>query len=126
MASTAIKGNQMQLDFEPGVADRYPSLRECVATCIYRKGLTKVAATLDQAPSNLSVQISADTARHFSVESLEKFLHEYDDYTPIYYLIEKFLGDKQSDEDEDDDELKRQIEDLLAKVSSRKKRRRAA
>jgi hypothetical protein len=61
-----------------------------------------------------------------ALKPLEKYLEKTKDYTPIYYLIEKFLGDKQSDEDEDDDELKRQIEDLLAKVSSRKKRRRAA
>lgn len=112
----------MQLDFEPGLVDRYPSLRECIATCIYRKGLTKVAAALDQAPSNLSVQLSADSARHFSVDSLEKFFEEYDDFTPIYYLAEKFLGDKQ---DSGDTELLKQFEALAVQIANRSKRKAA-
>jgi hypothetical protein len=113
----------MQLDFEPGLADRYPSLRECVATCIYRAGLTKVAGTLDQAPSNLSVQLAADSSRHFSVDSLEKFLAEWGDFTPIYYLCEKFIGEAERD---DDDELERQLAELASKIADRKKKRRAA
>lgn len=112
----------MQLDFEPGLIDRYPSLRECIATCIYRKGLTKVAAALDQAPSNLSVQLSAEASRHFSVDSLEKFLEEYDDFTPIYYLAEKFLGDKQ---EAGDTELLQEFEALALKIASRSKRKAA-
>jgi hypothetical protein len=112
----------MQLDFEPGLVDRYPSLRECVATCIYRKGLTKVAAALDQAPSNLSVQLSAEASRHFSVDSLEKFLEEYGDFTPIYYLAEKFLGDTQ---ESGDTELLQEFEALALKIASRSKRRAA-
>lgn len=112
----------MQLDFEPGLADRYPSLRECIATCIYRKGLTKVAAALDQAPSNLSVQLSAEASRHFSVDSLEKFLEEYEDFTPIYYLAEKFIGDTQ---DAGDTELLKQFEALAVQIAGRSKRKAA-
>lgn len=85
---------QMTLAFEAGLVERYPSLRECVATGVYRKGLTKVAIDLDQAPSNLSVQLSADEARRFSIESFELYLEKTGDYTPIYYLVEKFLSDK--------------------------------
>ena len=91
--------NQLTLDFEAGLTERFSSLRDCVATGIYQRGLTSVAAELDQAPSNLSVQISADTSRHFSVDSLEKYIEKSGDMTPILYLAEKFLADKSAKQD---------------------------
>lgn len=94
MMSAAIKGNQMQLDFEPGLTDRYSSLKDCVATGVYQRGLKRVAIDLDQAPSNLSVQLSEDGSRHFSIDSFERYLEKTGDMSPIYYLVEKFLGDK--------------------------------
>jgi len=53
-----------------------------------------VAIDLDQAPSNLSVQLSEDPSRHFSVDSLEAYITATGDMTPIHYLAEKFLSDK--------------------------------
>ncbi|RKR46282.1 hypothetical protein [Paraburkholderia sp. BL17N1] len=96
MKSAAIKdkGNQMQLDFEPGLIDRYGSLKDCVATGVYQRGLKRIAIDLDQAPSNLSVQLSEDGSRHFSIDSFEKYLEKTGDMSPIYYLVEKFLSDK--------------------------------
>jgi len=93
MKSPIIKG-QLTLDFEPGLVERYGSLRECVATGIYQRGLKRVAIDLDLAPSNLSVQLSEDDSRKFSVESLERYIGTTGDMTPIYYLAEKFLADK--------------------------------
>lgn len=84
----------MILDFEPGLVDRHRSLKDCVATGVYRRGLTNVAIDLDQAPSNLSVQLSEDGSRHFSIDSFERYLEKTGDMSPIYYLIEKFLSDK--------------------------------
>lgn len=86
----------MVLDFEPGLAERYASLRDCVATGVYQRGLKRIAIDLDQAPSNLSVQLSDDMSRHFSVDSLEKYMEKTGDMTPIYYLAEKFMGDRTS------------------------------
>jgi hypothetical protein len=96
MKSAAIKdkGNQMQLDFEPGLVERYGSLKDCIATGVYQRGLKRVAIDLDQAPSNLSVQLSEDGSRHFSIDSFEKYLEKTGDMAPIYYLVEKFLSDK--------------------------------
>jgi hypothetical protein len=90
------KEGQLVLDFEPGLVDRYASLRDCVATGVYQRGLKRIAIDLDQAPSNLSVQLSDDMSRHFSVDSLEKYLDKTGDLTPIYYLVEKYVGDKSS------------------------------
>jgi hypothetical protein len=89
--------NQLTLSFEPGLGDRYRCLRECVAAGVYRNGLGNTAIDLDVAPGNLSVQISDDPSRHFSVDSLERYIEKTKDTTPIYYLIDKFLADNAED-----------------------------
>lgn len=94
MPSAVIKPQQIALDFEPGLTERYGSLRECVATGVYQRGLKRIAIDLDTAPSNLSVQLSEDPARHFSVDSLERYIQATGDVTPIHYLAERFLSDK--------------------------------
>lgn len=84
--------DQLTLNFEPGLAERYGSLRECIATGVYQRGLKRVAIDLDQAPSNLSVQLSEDSSRNFSVDSLEKYIEKTGDTAPVMYLIERFLA----------------------------------
>lgn len=88
--------NQLVLDFEPGLTERYSSARDVVATGVYRRGLKRVAGDLDQAPGNLSVQLSDDPTRHFSLDSFERYLETSGDMTPLYYLCEKFLGDQRN------------------------------
>jgi hypothetical protein len=89
---------QLTLNFEPGLSDRYKCLRECVASGVYRNGLGNTAIDLDKAPGNLSVELSSDPTRHFSVDSLEKYIEKTGDTQPIFYLIDKFLRNEQSDE----------------------------
>lgn len=88
---------QLTLNFEPGLSDRYPCLRDCVASSVYRYGLTNTAIDLDKAPGNLSVELSADPSRKFGVDDFEKYLEKSGDYSAIYYLIDKFLRDKTDD-----------------------------
>jgi hypothetical protein len=99
MKSPVIKDieGQLTLSFEQGLGERYKSLRECIASGVYRNGLGNTAIDLDVAPGNLSVQISDDPSRHFSVDSLERYIEKTKDTTPIYYLIDKFLSDKAKD-----------------------------
>lgn len=100
MLSTNIKAkNQLTLDFDAGLAERYGSLRDCIATGVYQRGLKRIAIELDQAPSNLSVQISDDPARSFSVDSFERYIEKTGDLTPIYYLVERFMSDKSAKKD---------------------------
>ena len=86
----AQQEQQLTLSFEAGVSDRFHTLRECVATGVYQRGLKRVAIDLDQAPSNLSVQLSDDHSRHFSVDSLERYIEKTGALVPVYYLVEKF------------------------------------
>lgn len=102
----------MVLDFEPGLVERYGSLRECVATGVYQRGLKRIAIDLDSAPSNLSVQLSEDPSRNFSVDSLERYISATGDFTPIHYLAEKFLSDKGAKKDAAQAELLRQFATL--------------
>jgi len=94
MSSSVISASkdQLTLNFEAGLAERYASLRDCVATGVYQRGLKRVAIDLDQAPSNLSVQLSEDASRNFSVDSLERYIEKTGDTTPVLYLVERFLA----------------------------------
>jgi hypothetical protein len=123
MLSGAIKDTkkQLTLDFEPGLTDRFSTLRECVATGVYQRGLGRVAIDLNQAPGNLSVQLSEDTTRHFSVDSLETYIAKTGDVTPIYYLAEKFLADRSASHDAAQAELLAllpQLQQLIKKVAA--------
>ena len=92
MRSAVIKQpEQLTLSFEAGLTDRYRSLRDCLAAGVYSQGLSSVAIDLDKAPGNLSVELSDDPTRKFGIDSLEVYLEKRKDFTPIYYLIEKFL-----------------------------------
>lgn len=92
----AASEGQLVLDFEPGLTERYSSARDVVATGVYQRGLKRIAIELDMAPSNLSVQLSDDPSRHFSLDSAERYMERTGDFTPIYYWVEKFLGDKRN------------------------------
>ena len=90
---------QLTLDFTPGLLDRHRSLRDCIATGVYQRGLSSVAIDLNEAPGNLSVQLSEDSNRKFGVDQFEQYLEKTGDHTPIYYLIEKFLHKPEAEHD---------------------------
>lgn len=86
--------NQLQLSFEPGLAQRYRDMRECFAACVYRVGLGRVAAAVDQAPSNLSLMLSGE--RRLDPELIEKYMAAFNDTTPALYWAARFLQDATS------------------------------
>lgn len=100
---------QMSLDIEPGLTDRYSSLKEVVAAGVYRAGLKRMAGKLYQYPGNLSVMLSGDGQRHFDVDLLEQYIESSGDLTPIHYLLAKYCGDQTANRD---DALSR-VQDLL-------------
>lgn len=82
---------QLMLDFEPGLTERHPNLRACIAAGIYRRGLGRVAIELNESPGNLTNQLSDDSPRKFGVDEFEEHLEKSHDFEAIYYLVEKFL-----------------------------------
>jgi len=85
---------QLTLNFAPGLTETHRNLRDCVATSIYKRGLSICAIDLNESPGNLSNQLSDESPRKFGIDDLETYLQKSKDYTPIYYLVEKFLNDK--------------------------------
>lgn len=98
MAITVPK-KQLTLDFEPGLVEKHRHLRDCIATSIYRRGLSTSAIDLNESPGNLTNQLSDESQRKFGVDDLELYLEKSKDYTPIYYLVEKFLNRQDAEHD---------------------------
>jgi hypothetical protein len=84
----------MTLQFDESIVAAHRSLRDCVAAGVYRRGLKGVAADLDLSPGNLSVALSDDPHRKFSVDDLEHYVQCTGDKSPIHYLVAKYLGDE--------------------------------
>lgn len=85
---------QLSLSFEPGLAQRYANLRECFAACVYQRGLGRVAAACDVAPSNLSAMLSGD--RNLPTDIVERYMREFSDNTPALYLAARYCQDAQT------------------------------
>jgi hypothetical protein len=85
---------QLTLNFEPGLAQRYKSVKACVRAQIYAsaKPDKAIAADMDLSPSELSRKIAdnPNDPRNLTVEDLESYIETQRDLTPIYYLLEKY------------------------------------
>lgn len=73
-----------------------------------------MAAELDMAPGNLSVALGDEGSRKFGVDELERYIERSGDLTPIYYLVERFLGDQGATHAEALDRVLRIAEQLKA------------
>lgn len=82
---------QLSINFEPGLAQRYRDMRECVAACVYQRGLGRVAAAVDVAPSNLSAMLSGE--RNLPADLIERYMTEFADTTPAMYWAARHLQD---------------------------------
>ncbi len=80
---------QLNLTFETGLAQRYRDMRECFASCVYSRGLGRVAAAVDVAPSNLSAMLAGD--RNIDSGLIEKYMAEFGDTTPALFWAAKHL-----------------------------------
>jgi hypothetical protein len=97
--------NQMTLQLEPGLSKKFRSLRRVTAQIVYQHGLDRCAIAADESPGNFSKSLGDrekgdTTARRFDLDALEAVMDETGDYTPIYYLIDKYLKDEQASRDQ--------------------------
>lgn len=86
---------QLSLTFEQGIGQRHMSLRDCMATGVYQRGLGRVAGQIDMAPSKLSEKLAGgtDRKRDIGLDELEAYIAKTGDIAPIHYLIDKYLRD---------------------------------
>lgn len=94
----------MSLQLEPGLAKKFRSLRRVTAQVVYQNGLDRCAIAADESPGNFSKSLGDRekgdaTARRFDLDALEAVMDETGDYTPIYYLIDKYLHNDQAKRD---------------------------
>lgn len=95
-----MQPQQLNLTFEPGLAQRNRSLRDHLTTRIYGPtygGLVAVAGKLDLSPSKLSEKLtgqdSAGKPRGLTVDELERYIVATGDLSPVHYLADKYLRD---------------------------------
>lgn len=86
---------QLSLTFEQGLAQRHMSLRDCMATGVYQRGLNRVAGQIDMAPSKLSEKLAGgtDRKRDIGLSEFEDYIAKTGDVSPIHYLVDKYLRD---------------------------------
>ena len=93
---TSISENQLRLDFEPSLPERYPTLREYVAyrTLIHPRPAKSIAADMDMSPSVLSRKLNpseGDTQR-FNLDDFEGWLQSTGDAAAVVqYLAAKYM-----------------------------------
>ncbi len=80
---------QLNLTLEPGLAQRFRDQRECFASCVYARGLGRVAASIDVAPSNLSSMLSGE--RNLDPSLIERYMAHFGDTTPALFWAAKHL-----------------------------------
>lgn len=103
---------QLTLELEAGLTQRFRCARDAVAQGVYRRGLKATAADLEMAPGNLSVALGDDGVRHLSLDAFERYLQVTGDLTPLYYLVERYLGDQGAARAEALDRVMRMAEQL--------------
>lgn len=84
---------QLTLSLEPGIASRYRTLKECIATGVFQRGVVAVAGKIDRQPSHLSEALGGGDRRKFDVDDLERYIDSTGDTAPILYLVAKYLRD---------------------------------
>lgn len=87
--------NQLTLNLEPSVVDRWETLREYIQhrLPLQAKHAKTVAADMDIAPSTLSKKLKGEDNNRFTVDNLEQYLDSTGDVAAIIeYLAAKYMG----------------------------------
>lgn len=90
-----LPASQLTLNFEPGLSDRFASLREYVAFRVQEQRLhaATLAAKMDLAPSTLSRKLNHPDgdAQRLNCDDLERYIAATGDVMPVVeYLVAKF------------------------------------
>jgi hypothetical protein len=109
---------QMTLDLDSTLLSHHRSVKDVLAAGIYRHGLKRTAAELDQSPGNLSVMLSGDGQRHFDVDLLELYVQKTGDLAPIHYLVAKYCGDRAAVHDDALEKIQQVLSELPTLLAS--------
>jgi hypothetical protein len=92
-----VTAAQLTLSLEPGLLQRYKTLRDCLHhSCLNDpRGLKAIAADCDLSASELSRRLnpSPGDPRSLDVDVFVDIMASTDDYMPLRWLIARFLPD---------------------------------
>lgn len=98
---TSVSASQISLNFEPTLADRFPTLRSYVAhrVNVHNKPAKAIASDMDMSPSLLTRKLTAGTTspedkdtQRFNTEDFELYLRATGDAPAIIeYLASKYM-----------------------------------
>lgn len=93
-----LAGNQLTLDFEPSVRQRFPTLRQCVHYVVLQdpRGIKQVAADCDMSESELSRRLAkkkAGSPRSCDVDLMVAIIRSTKSLLPIHWLLAEFVPD---------------------------------
>lgn len=92
-----VAANQLTLQLETGLLQRFASLRECLHwTCLNdKRGLKAIAADCDISVSELSRRLapSEGDPRSCDVNLMVQIIESTGDLTPLHWLMARFLSD---------------------------------
>lgn len=92
---TAVANVQMTLDFEPSMAERFPSLRAYMHFRVAELRLNNktLAADMDISPSLLSRKLNPgeNDAQRMNLDDLESYIKATKDTSPLAYLAAKYM-----------------------------------
>ena len=107
-----VAGTNLTLQLEPGLVQRFRSLRECVHWTVLNdtRGLKAVAADCDISVSELSRRLhpSEGDPRSLDVDLFVQVMRSTQDLTPLHWLMATFL--------QDEDTKRRSAVDQLSKL----------
>lgn len=90
--------DQLAIDFQANIQDRFPDFHDCVRASVYGCGrqFKAIAADLDMSPSELSRKL-ADNPNdpvHFPMKRLPELVRATGDPSPVMWLVAEFLEDR--------------------------------
>lgn len=90
-----VSGSQLTLELQPGLLNRYKTLRECVHHSVLNdpRGIKAVAADCDLSVSELTRRLSPSDGdpRSCDVNLLVPIMDSTGDLTPLHWLNARFL-----------------------------------
>ncbi len=120
---SARRDNLMKVQLEFSFEKRFESLKEVIVHSVFKSDIPvkTLAGRLDHSPSNLSRRLSLATCEgepSLSVEDFEGIMAATENYTPIYYLIEKFIKQAEEQELSEFRELKKRLPELKRLIAT--------
>ncbi len=88
---------QVELNFEGGLTDLFPEWQDMIVESVYGSGkpFKSIAADLDMSSSELSrkIKFNPDDNVDFPIRRFDELLETTGDLRPVFWLVEKYLQD---------------------------------